>query len=125
MVVLGEDSPQFEQNLEAARILPQAITQELLGLDDSAHALAQPISSDDVGSNAVRIEFRGEAQPGQNFSHFRVVAQVPGRSGMNLRPAFVQMGVDGRKELTAEGVNPITRFAKKPAFVALIITADR
>src|SRR5712672_3181448 len=113
MVVFSEDPPQFEQNLETTGILAQAITKEFLGLGDLTHALAQPISGDGVGPNAVGIEFGGEPQPGQDFSHFRVVTQVSDTSRMAFRSAFVQMGMDGREELTTEGINPVTRFAKK------------
>src|SRR5207342_1069349 len=55
--------PQFV----AVRIISDAFAQELLSLGHFAKRMTQPISRDRISINSMRIQFRRDSQPRQNF----------------------------------------------------------
>src|SRR5207248_1764388 len=117
MVVLGKYAAQLVENFVAARILAKTIAQELLGFSGLALALAQPISADSIGADAVRVQLGGQAQPGKDLSHLTSVSQIRWFGAAGLGAPFIEVGVCRRQELAAQGLNPISRLATEPELV--------
>ena len=113
----------FPENFRVARVIPQPFPQKLLGFVHFSQPGAEPIGSHHISLRLFRVQRGRQPQPRQDFPHLGGFRLVPGRSRAALGSSIVQMRVGGRKELAAEGVDPVARFSQETGLVALVMSA--